>query len=110
MTEKLDFEYHKKGWFLESALAYCEAVENLAKALQTTPSASRGLQGLREYVLAYVQSPAFRSLAEEARQVKAQLAAVKYSVIIQTGRFSVRRYEEETDYSIEVEKTFARFK
>jgi hypothetical protein len=110
MAEKLNFEYHKKGWFLESALTYCEAVEGLAEALQTTPFASRGLQGLREYVLAYVQSPAFRSLASDARQVKAGLAAVKYSVIIQTGRFSVRRYEEETDYSIEVEKTFARFK
>jgi len=110
MTEKLDFEYHKKGWFLEAALTYCEAVEGLAEALQTTPLASRGLQGLREYVLAYVQSPAFRLLADEARQVKAGLAAVKYSLIIQTGRFSVRRYEDETDYSLEVEKTFARFK
>src|SRR5690606_26187696 len=45
-----------------------------------------------------------------AKRVKAGLSAVKYSVIIQTGKFSVRRYEGEPDYSLEVEKTFEKFK
>ncbi len=110
LSEKLDYEYHKKGWYLEATLTYCQAVSSLAEALETTPLQSRGFQGLREYVRDYVASPAFRALDEEARRVRAGLAEVKYSLLIQSGRFSVRKYEDEADYSIEVEKTFAKFK
>jgi DNA mismatch repair ATPase MutS len=57
-----------------------------------------------------VQSEAFQSLAAEAQQVKEALSAIRYSLVIQPGRFSVRRYEGEADYSAEVERTFAKFK
>ncbi len=110
LSEKLDYEYHKKGWYLEAALTYCRAVGSLAEALQATSLQSRGFQGLREYVLGYVHSPVFRALDEEARRVRAGLADVKYNILIQSGRFSVRKYEDEADYSLEVEKTFAKFK
>lgn len=110
LVEKLGFHYHKRGWFLESALVYCDAVTELAHNLNQSSLQSRGLLALHEYVTRYVQSPAFQSLCDEARQVKTGLANVRYSVIIQIGKFKVRRYDEEADYSIEVEKTFEKFK
>ncbi len=110
LSEKLDFEYHYKGWFLEAALTYCEAVRGLAEAAQTADLRSRGFRSLRAYLQDYVRSPAFEALAAEARQVKDGLAGVRYSIRIQIGRFSVQKYEDETDYSLEVEKTFAKFK
>ena len=33
LIEKLDFNYHQKGWFLEAVLVYCEAVTGLARDL-----------------------------------------------------------------------------
>lgn len=110
MVEKLDFELHKKGWFLEAALLYTEAVSNLARDLARADLRSRGLLQFRAYAVAYVQSEAFQALAAEARQVKEALSAITYGLVIQPGRFSVRRYEGEADYSVEVEKTFAKFK
>ena len=110
MVEKLNSEYHKKGWFLEAALVYCDAVSTLVHDLTRASLHSRGLTGFRAYATAYVQSEAFQSLAAEARQVKEALSAIRYSLVIQPGRFSVRRYEGEADYSAEVERTFAKFK
>jgi hypothetical protein len=110
MVEKLDFNYHKKGWFLEAALLYCEAMTDLARNLSLADLKSRGFLAFRQFVTYYAHSPGFQSLLAEAQQVKDGLSGVKYGVIIQTGKFSVRMYEGETNYSVEVEKTFEKFK
>ena len=110
LVENLDFDYHKKGWFLEAALVYGDAVIHLADDLSQTNLRSRGFLAFREYVTKYVHSHAFQSLRTEAQKAKHALANVNYCVIIQYGKFSVRKYEGETDYSLEVEKTFEKFK
>ncbi len=110
LVEKLDFDYHKKGWFLEAALVYCDAATELADNLSQTDLRSHGLQAFRGYLENYVRSPEFQSLKTEAQQVKAGLGEVKYCVIINSGRFSVRKYEGETDYSVEIEKVFEKFR
>jgi len=110
MMEKLEFDYHKKGWFLEAARVYCHAVTALAYDLERIDLKSRGLLLFREYMEQYATSSAFQDLAREVEQVKSALSEVTYCVILQSGKFKVKRYEGETDYSIEVEKTFAKFK
>ena len=110
LVEKSDFDYHKKGWFLEAALVYCQAVTNLVRNLSQVDLKSRGLLAFRTYLTNYAGSPGFQSLLAEAQQVKDGLSGVKYCVIIQPGKFRVRKYEGETDYSAEVEKTFEKFK
>jgi hypothetical protein len=110
MVEKLDFHYHKKGWVLEAALLYCDAITDLASNLSQTNMKSRGFLAFREYVTNYVHSHAFQALQKEAQKVKNGLSNVKYCVIIQEGRLSVLKYEGETDYSVEVEGTFEKFK
>jgi DNA mismatch repair protein MutS len=101
---------HKQGWILETVLLYCEAAVNFTQELEKTNITSRGLVAFREYVRNYVHSHAFQVLQKDAQRVKHGLSSVKYSVIIQEGRFSVRKYEGERDYSAEVEQTFEKFK
>ena len=110
LVDKLHSSYHKEGWLLEAALVYCAAVTDLARNLSLAGLQSRGLMAFRQYVTTYAHSQRFQSLLAEARQVKRRLSNARYSVIIQSGKFSVRRYEGETDYSVEVEKTFEKFK
>ena len=109
LVEKLQAKHHRGGWFLEAALAYCSAVSDLAQNLSRAGLRSRGLQEFRDYLTGYVGTQEFRLLLAEAQAVKRSLSDLKYSVIIHPGRFSVRKYAEETDYSVEVEKTFERF-
>jgi DNA mismatch repair ATPase MutS len=110
LVEKLDFNHHRNGWFLEAALVYCEAVTDLARDLSLANLKSRGLSAFRQYVTRYVQSHGFHSLQAEAQKIKGMLSGVKYCVVIQTGKFKVHRYEGETDYTEEVERTFEKFK
>ncbi len=109
LVEKLDFRYHRAGWFLAAAEAYCEAVAGLLQALGRAALKSRGLAAFRDYLAAYVGAPAFAALSAEAHQLQADLSAVTYCVTIKGNTVRVRRYEEEPDYSAEVERTFAKF-
>ena len=110
LIDKVDFNCYKKGWFLEAGLVYCQAVVNLASDLDRADLKSAGFLAFRKYVSGYAHSQIFQSLHKEAQKVKSGLSGLKYCVIIQPGKFSVRKYEGETDYSIEVVKTFEKFK
>jgi DNA mismatch repair protein MutS len=109
LVENVDYSCYKKGWFLEAALVYCDAVTNLARELGRADLKSGGFLVFRKYVAGYSHSQGFQSLLEEAQRIKGGLSGLKYCVIIQPGKFSVRRYEGESDYSIAVVKTFEKF-
>jgi DNA mismatch repair ATPase MutS len=110
LVDKIDFNYYKKGWYLEAAEVYCEAMTNLMQDLSLANVKSRGLLALRDYVTTYAHSPSFTSLMAESQKCKAELSTVQYCVIIKDSTVRVRKYEAETDYSLEVEETFEKFK
>lgn len=110
MVRKLTYNYHIKGWHLEAALTYCAALTDLARNLDGAPIRSRGLLAFRKYLAGYVRSPGFETLRAEAGKVKAGLADLRYCIILQGSTVRVRRYEGESDYSEEVERTFEKFK
>lgn len=110
LTKRLEFHYHQAGWFLEAVLAYCEAVEGLARDLDRADLKSHGLLMFRQYLRTYIHTPSFQALRAEAHRVKQGLAGVRYCVHIRDNRIRVQRYEEEADFSAEVERVFERFK
>lgn len=110
LVEKLEFDYHKKGWMLEAVLVYCDAIATLENNLNRVDLKSSGFLGFRAYVSRYVQSTEFHALREQACSVNSGLKDVKYRIIIQAGKFKVSKYENEADYSIQVEDTFQKFK
>lgn len=59
----------------------------------------------REYVTDYVESKEFLTLLSETKAMKADLATVKYCMLIENGTIKVRKYQGETDYSVEIENT-----
>ncbi len=109
-AEKLQRLYHREGWFLEASLAYCAAVTGLKRDLDLTSVRSRGFLALRDYLQEYVSSQGFQLLQMEAQKVKAGLLESRYSLNIGIGRFTIQKYEGESNYSEEVERVFAKFK
>ena len=110
MIEKLYYKYNKEGWFLEAVIIYCDAVKGLANDLSQVELKSRGLLAFRDYITTYADSDGFVSLLRETKTLKADLSTVTYCVLINGSKVKVRKYESEIDYSIEVEKTFEKFK
>jgi len=110
LSDKLDYRYHQEGWFLEAALVYGKAMVDLGEGMSSISLSSRGLLAFREFLHRYLHSQAFETFFAEAKKVKEALQRIRYCIILQNGTVRVRRYEGEVDYSIEVEKTFAKFK
>ncbi len=71
---------------------------------------SRGFLAFRDYVTNYANSGPFTSLLAETKQLKADLSAVRYCLLIKGNSIKVRTYASESDYSADVEETFAKFK
>lgn len=109
-AEKLNYyRYQQERWFLDAVQIYCSAVLRLWHDLAEADLRSRGLIALRAFLQSYIESERFTSLLTETEQLLASLSEVQYSLVIKGLRVDVRRYEGEADYSMEIEKTFAKF-
>jgi DNA mismatch repair protein MutS len=109
-VDALDYRYQKDSWFLDAVALYCDAVSVLAHDLTALSLTSRGLLAFREYLSSYAQSSQFTSLVSATKQLKTDLAAVKYCLLVTDNSIQVRKYDAEIDYSVEVEETFSKFK
>ena len=109
-VEKLRNQHQKEGWFLDAVAIYCDAVNQLLRDMELEPLRSRGLLSFRAYLAGYVASDRFTSLLSETRKLKSDLASITYTILIKDNSLTVRKYDSETDYSIDVERTFEKFK
>jgi DNA mismatch repair protein MutS len=109
-VEERYYHLNKKGWFVDAVAIYCAAVARLAADLGETDLQSRGFHGLRDYLSRYVAAPPFHRLVADTERVKAALGSVKYCIYLRDGAVTVRNYQDEADYSAEIEATFAKFR
>jgi DNA mismatch repair protein MutS len=106
---ELHYKEQREAWFLDAVENYCETVGTFADNLAGADLRSAGFIGFRNYLREYACSTRFLSLQSETRQLKTDLASVRYDVLIKGDKFTVRKYDGETDYSVEVDETFAKF-
>jgi DNA mismatch repair protein MutS len=110
LAVKIRERHAAERWRLNAVLAYCGAVEHLSTALQALVLRSRGLRALRAWLSEYVASAGFVALAAQARKVHADLAAIRYCVLIDGGTVTVRAYGGEEEYTPAVAATFEKFR
>jgi DNA mismatch repair protein MutS len=108
-AEQVAETLHRERRLLDAADSYCRAVASLRTRLAPVALASRGLLGFRLCLEDYTTSAAFTSLAAETQLQCDALAAVRYNLHLDAGQVTVGRFGGESDYSIEIEKAFARF-
>jgi len=110
LSDKLYYKYNKQGWFLEAIKNYCDAITNLAGDLSIMDLKSSGFISFRKYITDYAKSESFTLLQSEMKKLKADLSNIRYCILIGGSRVRVRKYKSEIDYSLEIEKTFEKFK
>jgi len=108
-ADRLRHKYQKQAWFLNAASTYLEAINLLSRDVSRADLKSRGMVAFREYLRDYLESDSFELLVKDTASVQAQLAKVKYCILIQSNSFTVRKYDNEADYSEEVRKLFTKF-
>jgi len=109
-ADKLSFPHEKDRWFLAAAEAWCKAVEGLLAALREAGPASQGLRLLEDLLAGYLASPAYRALATDTRDVASALHAIRYGLLVEDARVTIRPCEGQEDYGATIERTFAKFR
>jgi hypothetical protein len=110
LSEKLIYKNFKEGWFLEAAKLYCETISSLVHDLSLMDLNSRGFLAFRDYLTKYTGTDSFTGLVTDTKKLSADFSVVKYSLHINGLTVRVRKYEGETDFSVEVEQSFEKFK
>jgi len=110
LVSKQHYKPEKERWLLDAATLYTEAVRDLARVLGQEELASTGLRSFAAYLVEHVSGASFASLASEVAAVRNGLEQVTYNLQINGTRVTVSRYEDEPDYSDEIEELFARFR
>lgn len=109
-SQSLSHKFQKERWFLDAVKAYSDAVRTLSQTLASLELQSEGLAAFARFLEAYIAAPRFMLLLRDTNELLATLCEVHYAVLIRGDAITVRRYQEERDYSAEVLDTFARFK
>jgi DNA mismatch repair protein MutS len=109
-ADKLRHELQKQRWFLDAVRTYCSGTSTLASDFASTPLSSRGLSAFSDYLTRYAGSARFTALVERAERLEAALSAIHYEILIDGLGVQVQRHSGASDYSLEVEATFEKFK
>jgi DNA mismatch repair protein MutS len=109
-AEKLYNKYQKSALFLNAVELYCSAASRLADDCSLAICESRGFRGLNNYLAGYTRSDDFQKLGSEAESLRSDLNSIRYSLHIDGKRVTVRRGEEEPDFSAEVLRIFEKFR
>jgi DNA mismatch repair protein MutS len=104
------YRNQRQRWIVESLADYCDAVNDLAQGIAGASPVSGAFQGLLAFLESYVTSPEFVTMAAESHGLREELSRVRYAVQIRGDRVTVRPYDGGDDYSLEVEKTFTKFR
>jgi DNA mismatch repair protein MutS len=103
------YKYQKERWLMDSVEIYCEAVQTLFNDLKNESPESDGITGLLNYVGTYINSDKFENLRNETSTMRTKLDAVRFTMIIRTGKIVVKEYGGEEDYSAEIKDAFEKF-
>lgn len=107
---KLEYQHHKERLFIDAIIFYFEFLQEFFRNLSTVDLQSEGLIEFRSYLKKYIQLEEVLNRIAEAREIIVKLSSIKYCVNINGLQVQVLNYENEPDYSNEVEETFAKFK
>lgn len=101
--------YQKQGWLLEAALFYFNTMADFSLKLDNLDFKSQGLLMLREYLRELVHTDAFIVASREANTVKSLLSAIRYEMLIESSKVTIRRDKGKDDYNEIVKKLFDKF-
>ena len=117
--EKLKDNYLEMGRFLETIVAYLDAVNELNAGLERLDLRSAGLRGFAEYLRGYVSSEKLRLMTERRQRVGESIGRIRFNMFVKRGNFSllakpgsirVTPYGGQEDYAQRITALFSRFR
>ena len=96
-------------WFLDIVFQYCDTVRTLDSDLQGVDLQSAAFCKVRHHVSEFATSDRFVKIAEEAKTITDQMAALRYTILIDGLHVTIAPPSGESDYGREVQAAFSNF-
>ncbi|MBN2240584.1 MAG: hypothetical protein JW712_12490 [Dehalococcoidales bacterium] len=109
-SNRLSHNFQSQRWFLDAVDVYCDTVTSLYHGLSMVELNSPGFSAFREYLQQYINSESFKSLTEETQELKDEIASIRYCIHVKGKYLTVRKPENEEDFSTDIENVLDRFK
>lgn len=110
LAARLSYPHQQERWFLEAIATYGDAVLNLSETLGiASRCASEGFARFAAYLSQYTASSRFIALLDQAQSLLHDLSSLRYCLQIEGLQVQCLPYQDQADYSVEIEATFARF-
>lgn len=93
------YKYLSLGRILAQNKKYIETVDAFCASLPEYCFLSQGMRAFAEYIAGYARSDAFKSLSEETRSLRSEIASTKFNMLVFGGSVKVREYEDEPDHN-----------
>jgi DNA mismatch repair protein MutS len=101
--------WQRHGWFVHAVSTFCHAATALRDGLARSELMSRGLRDVADYLIGYLDSDIFRTLADDTRAILTELGNIRYTVHIHDRHVRVEKYSGQADYSHDAFSLFERF-
>lgn len=102
--------WQRRFWMLRAHHTYQDAVVEFADRLARAEPASKGLLSFRDHIAGYTAGNEFTGLVRQRSDVEKALDAVRYCVQFNGNKITVTPFDDQADYGVEVEETFAKFR
>jgi DNA mismatch repair protein MutS len=110
LADKLHSRHQKERLLLDATRAYDLTTARFAERLAEANVRSQGFRALRLYLQSYLASDSVLRRRAEGAALTRKLDDIGYCVVVKDNTVTVRRYEEEPNYSNQVAATFERFR
>jgi hypothetical protein len=101
--------YFEKGRLHYLLAKYCQDVKKLVDVFTKNRPMSIGLRNFADYLAGYAKSSGFTKLDDEAIAVKADLSTVHYGMLLKENTIRIRKFENEPEHNLDIERLFSRF-
>ena len=97
------------GQMLNYAGRYCQVIDKLKKSFSFLDFSSEGIMGLNKYIDYYVETESYKSMIVAIDALREEFSNLEYVMLIDGGTIKIRKYDNEADYSKNIESTFKKF-
>ncbi len=108
LSRKTTFEITAHGWYLEAALLYIETIETMYNSLSSLATESKGLNEFVEFLRDYTSSDEFKTLKNDAKNVKKQLKDITFMVSIRENKVNISKFNNEQRLDEEIKNAFSK--
>ena len=99
-----------QGKFLNNAVSYCRAIDEMVRFFAEVPPRSEGFRRFSVFLRSYTETEQYRRFSGITASIREAMDEVDYCLLIRGNTIRVDKYAGQEDYSASITKLFEKFR